>query len=188
MISDDDIKVNRSDENVFNVIIKSKQTVENLDGSRMLITLEARTSQGNVMYKDITFALRSAIQPTVVERDVDDKAVQIPGYWFCEYNLVDDEESSKTLETLANEDADKDGLLNWQEYVCGTSPVDKEDSLKITELIFNGDGTVKDVLYVPASVKNGVIKIEGKNKLTDSVWQEVDLSTHHFFRLRVIIK
>lgn len=188
LISDDDIKVNRSDENVFDVIIKSKQTVENLDGSRMLITLEARTAQGNVVYKDITFVLRSAIQPTVVERDVDGEAIQIPGYWFSKYNLLDDEESSKTLETLANEDADKDGMLNWQEYVCGTSPVDSNDSLKIEKLLFNDDGTVKEVVYSPTSIKNGSIKIEGKVNLTDSQWNDADLSSHHFFRLRVIIE
>ena len=188
LISDDDIKVNRSDENVFDVIIKSKQTVENLDGSRMLITLEARTAQGNVVYKDITFALRSAIQPTVIERDVDGGAIQVPGYWFREYNLVTDEESSKTLETLANEDADKDGMLNWQEYVCGTSPVDSNDSLKIEKLLFNDDGTVKEVVYYPTSIKNGSIKIEGKVNLTDSQWNDADLSSHHFFRLRVIIE
>ena len=188
LISDDDIKVNRSDENVFDVIIKSKQTVENLDGSRMLITLEARTAQGNVVYKDITFALRSAIQPTVVERDVDGGAIQVPGYWFREYNLVTDEESSKTFETLANEDADKDGMLNWQEYVCGTSPIDSNDLLKIKELLFNDDGTVKEVVYSPASIKNGSIKIEGKVNLTDSTWQAADLSSHHFFRLKVTIK
>lgn len=188
LISDDDIKVNRNDENVFDVIIKSKQTVENLDGSRMLITLEARTAQGNVVYKDITFAFRSAIHPTVIERDVDGEAIQIPGYWFTKYNLLDDEESSKTLETLANEDADKDGMLNWQEYVCGTSPVDSNDSLKIEKLIFNDDGTVKEVVYSPASIKNGSIKIEGKVNLTDSQWNDVDLFSHHFFRLRVIIR
>lgn len=188
LISDDDIKVNRSDENVFDVIIKSKQTVENLDGSRMLITLEARTAQGNVVYKDITFALRSAIQPTVVERDVDGGAIQVPGYWFREYNLVTDEESLKTFETLANEDADKDGMLNWQEYVCGTSPIDSNDSLKIKELLFNDDGTVKEIVYSPASIKNGSINVEGKVNLTDSTWQAADLSSHHFFRLRVTIK
>jgi hypothetical protein len=188
LISDDDIKVNRSDENVFDVIIKSKQTVENLDGSRMLITLEARTAQGNVVYKDITFALRSAVQPTVVERDVDGGAIQVPGYWFREYNLVTDEESSKTFETLANEDADKDGMLNWQEYVCGTSPIDSNDLLKIKELLFNEDGTVKEVVYSPTSIKNGSIKVEGKVNLTDSTWQAADLSSHHFFRLKVTIK
>ena len=188
LISDADIKIYRRDEHVFDVIIDSKQTIGDLDGSRMLITLEARTAQGNVVYKDITFALRSAIQPTVVERDVDGETIHVPGYWFREYNLVDDEESSKTLETLANEDADKDGMLNWQEYVCGTSPVDSNHSLKIEKLLFNDDGTVKEVVYPPTSIKNGSIKIEGKVNLTDSQWNDADLSSHHFFRLRVIIR
>ena len=41
LISDADIKIYRRDEHVFDVIIDSKQTIGDLDGSRMLITLEA---------------------------------------------------------------------------------------------------------------------------------------------------
>jgi hypothetical protein len=159
-----------------------------LDGSRLLITLEARTAKGAVVYKDLTFALRAAVQPTVVERAVDGAEIQIPGSWFREHNLVNDTAASKTVDELADEDADKDGMPNWQEYVCGTSPVDAEDLLKITGLIFNEDGTVKEIIYTPASIKNGSIKIEGKVNMTDPAWNDVDLSSHHFFRLRVIIK
>ena len=50
------------------------------------------------------------------------------------------------------------------------------------------DGTVKEVVYPPTSIKNGSIKIEGKVNLTDSQWNDADLSSHHFFRLRVIIR
>jgi hypothetical protein len=188
LISDDDLKIHRREEHVFDVLIDSKQTIEDLDGSRLLITLEARTAKGAVVYKDLTFALRAAVQPTVVERAVDGAEIQIPGSWFREHNLVNDTAASKTVDELADEDADKDGMPNWQEYVCGTSPVDSEDLLKITGLIFNQDGTVKEIIYSPASIKNGSIKIEGKVNMTDPAWNDVDLSSHHFFRLRVIIK
>lgn len=194
LISDEDITVYRYDENIFDVIIDSPQTVTNLDGSRMVITLEARSAQDNVVYQDVVFALRSNkesvayIEPTVIEREVDGETLEVPDYWLRKYELADEETSADELEELADEDADDDGLLNWQEFLCGTSPVDAADKLHIKDIVFNNDGSLKEIIYTPILSDNGVIHLEGKDALTDSTWEAADLEKHHFFRLRVTIK
>jgi hypothetical protein len=194
LISDEDITVYRYDENIFDVIIDSPQTVTNLDGSRMVITLEARSAQDNVVYQDVVFALRSNkesvayIEPTVIEREVDGETLEVPDYWLRKYELADDETTAEELEELADEDADDDGLLNWQEFLCGTSPVDAADKLHIKDIVFNNDGSLKEIIYTPILSDNGVIHLEGKDALTDSTWEPADLEKHHFFRLRVTIK
>lgn len=194
LVSDDDITVFRYDEHIFDVVIDSRQVVEKLDGSRMIITLEARTSQGNVVYRDITFALKAAqkpivyVEPTIIERAVDGDPLEIPAYWFYKYGLADREASAEELELLADEDADKDGMLNWHEFLCETSPIDAADKLQINDLVFSSDGVLKDVIYTPASIADGVIHLEGKVSLTDLTWEPADFSSHHFFRLRVKLK
>lgn len=194
LIADEDITVYRYDEHVFDVIIDSSQTHEGLDGSRMLITLEARTAQGNVVYRDVTFALRAATksieytEPVVIEWEVDEDSLAIPHYWFRKYDLADVTTSADALKALAEVDSDKDGLLNWQEFLCGTSPIDDADKLQIKNLVFDETGALKDVEYTPMLAEQGVIHLEGKASLTDPAWQTIDLATHRFFRLRVTVK
>jgi hypothetical protein len=194
LISDENITVYRYDEHIFDVIIDSPQTVNGLDGSRMVITLEARTVQENVVYKDMVFSLRSNkesvvyIEPTVIEREVEDAALEVPDYWLRKYELANEEATEEELEIIADEDADKDGLLNWQEFLCGTSPIDASEKLHITNIVFNDDGSLKEITYTPKAIDMGVIHLEGKVALTDAVWEEVDMKRHHFFRLRVTVK
>jgi cation transport regulator ChaB len=194
LISDENITVYRYDEHVFDVIIDSPQTVNGLDGSRMVITLEARTAQENVVYKDMVFSLRSNkesvvyIEPTVIEREVDGETLEVPDYWLRKYELANEEATEEELEIIADEDADKDGLLNWQEFLCGTSPIDASEKLHITNIVFNDDGSLKEINYTPKAIDMGVIHLEGKVALTDAIWEEADMKRHHFFRLRVTIK
>jgi hypothetical protein len=92
------------------------------------------------------------------------------------------------LKALAAADADKDGLLNWQEYLCGTSPTDATEKLRITGLDFNEDGALEKVNYTPETSQKGLILLEGKSSLTDATWEEADSTKHRFFRLHVITK
>jgi hypothetical protein len=138
-----------------------------------------------VVYRDITLALR-----TVIEWSVDTETLEIPRAWFREYNLADadtsvDELTVEELKALAEEDYDEDGLLNWQEYLCGTDPTDDTAKLQIKDLVFNEDGTLQKVIYTPETAANGTITLEGKATLTDATWDEADLTKHRFFRLRV---
>lgn len=193
LITDDDITIEKQDNApVFDITIQSPEfdpsELDALDGSRMILTLEARTAQGNVVYRDITLALR-----TVIEWSVDEETLEIPRAWFREYNLADadtsvDELTVEELKALAEEDYDEDGLLNWQEYLCGTSPIDEADKLQIKNLIFNDDGTLQEVIYTPTAAEQGAIQLEGKATLTDATWETANLATHRFFRLRVTTK
>jgi hypothetical protein len=99
-----------------------------------------------------------------------------------------DELTVEELKALAEEDHDSDGLLNWQEYLCGTDPTDATKKLQITGLDFNEDGTLKKVNTTPETSQKGLILLEGKASLTDATWDEVDLTKHRFFRLRVTTK
>ena len=190
LITDDDITIEKQDNaSVFDITIQSPEfnpsELDALDGSRMILTLEARTAQGNVVYRDITLALR-----TVIEWSVDTETLEIPRAWFREYNLADadtsvDELTVEELKALAEEDYDEDGLLNWQEYLCGTNPTDDTAKLQIKDLVFNEDGTLQKVIYTPETAANGTITLEGKATLTDASWAAADLTTHRFFRLRV---
>jgi hypothetical protein len=193
LIADDAIAIKKQDNApVFDITIQSPkfdtQTLDALDGSRMILTLEARTAQGNVVYQDIALALR-----TVIEWDVDEKTLEIPRAWFREYALAGENTpvedlTHAELKTLAAADADNDGLLNWQEYLCGTNPTDATKKLQITGLDFNEDGTLKKVNYTPETSQKGLILLEGKTSLTDATWEEADLTKHRFFRLHVITK
>lgn len=193
LITDDDIIIKKQDNApVFDITIQSPEfdpsELDALDGSRMILTLEARTAQGNVVYHDITLALR-----TVIEWSVDEETLEIPRAWFREYNLADADTSVgeltvEELKALAEEDNDGDGLLNWQEYLCGTDPTDDTAKLQIKDLVFNEDGTLQKVIYTPETAANGTITLEGKATLTDVSWDEADLTKHRFFRLRVTTK
>ena len=196
LIPDDAITItkhtNEDNSPVFDITIDSPEfdtsELDALDGSRIILTLEARTAQGNVVYQEIALALR-----TVIEWDVDEKTLEIPRAWFREYNLAEadtsvDKLTVEELKALAEEDYDNDGLLNWQEYLCGTNPTDATGKLQITGLDFNEDGTLKKVNYTPETSQKGLILLEGKTSLTDNTWDEFDLTKHRFFRLRVITK
>lgn len=183
---------NENNASVFDISIQSpkfdSQTLDALDGSRMILTLEARTGQGNVVYQDIALALR-----TVIEWDVDEETLEIPRAWFREYALAGENTAVEDLtladlKTLATADADNDGLLNWQEYLCGTNPTDATEKLQITGLIFNEEGTLEKVSYTPETSQKGLILLEGKTTLTDATWDEADLTKHRFFRLYVTTK
>lgn len=193
LIPDDAITIYRYDEHIFDVVIDSPQTVEDLDGSRMIITLEARTAQGNVTYKDIVFAMREAT-PTisyvapVVEFDTDDDTLEIPHYWFRKYDIATEEAPSEDWQALAEKDSDNDGFSNWQEFICGTSPVNSEDKLRILGMNFNDEGELESIEYTPKTSEAGNIYLEGKRALDDEAWEPADLKTHHFFRLRATNK
>ncbi len=186
LIPDNAITIKPYDEHIFDVVIDSSLARENLDGSRMILWLEAKTEQGNVTTKEVVLALRAAI-----EWDVDEDSLEIPHYWFQEVGLVTEENAPETAadwKTLAEEDDDNDGLLNWQEYLCGTSPINAEEKLQIQGLNFDENGTLTSVSYTPMTAEKGVITLEGKASLTDETWATADLTTHRFFRLRVTKK
>lgn len=194
LIPDSAIKVYRYAPNVFDVIITSPQTKTALDGSRMLLTIEAVNAQGDKAYREVVFALRSgtaSISYTVPELSwtLDSgKTVIIPHYWFRGYGLATTTTTASTFQALAGQDTDNDGLFAWQEYLCGTSPVDATDKLKITGLEFNPNGILKQVHYTPQEAPLVEFILEGKQSLNDAAWSPYNPSTQKFFRVRAEVK
>lgn len=191
LIPDDAISVYHYDEHVFDVVINSPQKIAALDGSRMILYLEGKTAQGNTTCREVVVALRSEVEAIdytapVIVWNVDEEEVEIPHYWFRTYGLADGEDmTADEWRSLAQADADGDGLLNWQEYICATSPVNAEEKLQILGLEFDDDGSIKSIEYTPQEVRVGQIVIEGKVDLDDEEWESADFETHRFFRLRV---
>ncbi len=194
LIPDSAINVYLHEPNVFDVVIRSPQTLTNLDGSRVLITFIACNSQGDEAYHDAVLALRSATStvnytiPEVSLMTDSGASLAIPHYWFRSVGLATASTSAATYATLAQGDADNDGQLTWKEYLCGTHPNDATDKLRITHLEFNADGTLKQVHYAPHSAALVDFVLEGKIMLSDATWSPYNMQTHRFFRVRAEMK
>lgn len=194
LIPDSAIEVYRYDSHVFDVVIRSPQTLTALDGSRVLVTFIACNAQGDEAYHDAVLALRSATStvnyaiPEVALMIDSGKTIVIPHYWFRSVGLATTSTSAVTYATLAQGDPDNDGQLTWKEYLCGTHPNDATDKLRITGLEFNADGTLKQVHYAPQSAALVDVILEGKATLSDTTWSSCNTQTHRFFRVRAEMK
>jgi hypothetical protein len=79
----------------------------------------------------------------------------VPSAWLAGYGL--DETNA-----IALSDSDHDGMLNWEEYLAGTDPVNKASAFKITS--FNSAGN------------QHVVEWQGVAGKTYSVWFSEDLT------------
>lgn len=194
LLPDSAFTIYRYDSNVFDIVIRSPQTKTTLDGSRSIITVEAYNTHGDKTYKDVVLALRSStasVSYTIPELSLNiatGKTLTIPHYWFRSFGLATTTTATASFTSIAQQDADQDGLLTWQEFLCNTSPVDATEKLKITSLEFNADGTLKQVHYTPQSAPLADFILEGKANLTDTNWAPYNTNAHQFFRVRAELK
>lgn len=66
----------------------------------------------------------------------------------------------------ANQDADGDGLTNFQEYLAGTDPQDAKSNLRITGISRSGASELINLFVVAGKT----YQLEYKNSLTDANW------------------
>jgi len=87
----------------------------------------------------------------------------VPEDWLTSYGLA-------LTDAAAMTDADNDGLLTWEEFYAGTSPVDKDSVFTITENSLDGG---QHILHWNA-VAGKTYCIEFKSDLKDAVWTELE--------------
>ncbi len=120
--------------------------------------------------------------------------VGIPYTWIEEYGLAaaGSDMAAHAAAVAPTADADSDGMPNWAEYLCGTSPVDANDKLTAHIAVEDG-GPV--VTYTPegAPISGFKAVVKGTDDLSaePSEWATVpDSKTSglHFFRIEVVPK
>lgn len=226
LIPDANIKVEKDETvegNVFKVSITSEpdelglpitegKSTEDLDGTRMLLTLTARTKAGNEVYHEVIFWLRSYnyISQAVEDLEGQPTIIEIPFDWFMEHGLLNealeklgvaegdeptDEQMREAVASVYEADPDEDGFPSWQEYFCGTDPTNTNPALpqspRIKELIFE-EGQLHSILYEPMKGASSFSQaiLQGKVTLDPTEeWQshgKGDLTKCRFFRVIVV--
>ena len=145
--------------------------------------------------------LRAVAAPTAQEvvvsgstSDGTGYTVAIPYTWIEEYDLAAQGADAAAHEAAVAPDADSDsdGLPNWAEYMCGTSPTNAAEKLTAS-IVIEADGpavTCPEASGIAAGFK-AVVK--GTDNLADALskWSVVtDSKTcgFHFFRVEVVPK
>lgn len=122
---------------------------------------------------------------TVVPTETKTTDVPVPHSWLETNGLVTPGSDASDYEAAAVADSDGDGLPNWAEYVCGTSPTNAVEKLSVTIRMENGQPVVKTSLDGDIVQDRGFrIVTKGTNNLTD--WEDVTdtkTSTNHFFKV-----
>ena len=105
--------------------------------------------------------------------------------WLETNGLVTPGSDASAYEAAAVADSDGDGLPNWAEYVCGTSPTNSNDKLSVTIHMENGQPVVETSLNDATVQGRGfAIVTKGTNNLSDwEVVTDTKTSTNHFFKV-----
>jgi len=112
--------------------------------------------------------------------------VKVPTAWYDRYSQS---------WSSAGTDADGDGLVGWQEYLAGSSPVDAESKFKITdfqvdsndvEITFSGALPRTDLLKLKCYAELGGTESDVTGEVTEedgvSVWRATAPAKARFFR------
>ncbi len=199
LVRDEDVTVTKTGSGTFSVSIAPSGINESNFRSRMILTLIASDANGTKCYKDLSLRFSEAAQAVsdvVVSASTSDGAqysVVIPYSWIEANGLASEGSDAAAHEAAvsANADADSDGLPNWAEYVCGTSPTDPAE--KLVAFITMEDGK-PIVTYSPGDSQIAAgfkAVIKGTTDLTAalSTWEvvtETRTSACRFFRVEIV--
>lgn len=195
LVGDGDVTVTQKGNGRFSVSVRPSGVTEDNARSRMILTLAATDANGTTAYKDLSlrFAPMDAVAAVTVNATTSsgiDFSVDVPHEWIERYGLVPAGSAASAYEAAlaTTADADGDGIPNWAEYVCGTSPTNPTSKLTATIRMENGTPIVG---YDPSEgFANGFkAVIKGTNDLSEdfSNWQvTTETKDLHFYRVEII--
>ena len=196
LVGDDDVSVTPKGNGRFTVTVTPSGITEENARSRMILTLAATDANGTAAYKDLSLrfapidAVVGAVTVNATTSSGSAFSLDIPYDWVEGNGLVPPGSAASAYEAAlaATADADADGIPNWAEYVCGTSPTNSSSKLTATIRIENGTPIVG---YEPS---DGIVSgfkavIKGTNNLSEDFanWQVTTGTTSlHFYRVEII--
>jgi glycosidase len=136
-----------ANQRVFNVFIEGQQVLTNFDifaitGAKFVsltrvFTNAVADAQLKIDFVPITDNARaSGIQVRKIA-DLDSDSDGIPDWWMLAYFNHPTGQSGDN--SMANQDADGDGISNLQEFLAGTDPTDPNSAFRITNISIVGD-------------------------------------------------
>ena len=188
LVSDNDVTVTSRGNGRFTVSVRPSGITEDNLRSRMILTLAATDANGTTAYKDLSlrFAPMEAVAAVTVTAQSASGAeltAVIPYTWFVENGLASSGAADAVFEQAAYADSDGDGMANWAEYVCQTSPCDADEKLVCYIEVIGGKGKVS---YWPSEIRSGYrAVVKGTDDLRAPVWTTVTTETSalHFFKV-----
>ncbi len=118
-------------------------------------------------------------------RNATDTPVPVP---FARLDAIFPGQASAPVEydALALADQDGDGYRTWEEYLCGTSPVDAADHLRATITLSGGEPVVDWNLVSPLEGARCVVEGVLALPAAESDWTSPPPEGARFFRVRVM--
>ncbi len=174
----------------FAIEIGGSGVTDTFDRSRMILTLEAKDDNGTTVCKDLSLRFSSKTPSE------DDWAIEVGGsrvadgtpwtadlpyLWFAKNGVTPQDATSAGFAMAAQTDSDGDGLPNWCEWICGTSPTNATDTLRVLISMENGLPVLD---YAPHTLREGFTPVYiGTTNLSPALWSPADLERHRFFRV-----
>ena len=188
LVSDNDVTVTSQGNGRFTVSVSPSGITEDNLRSRMILTLAAGDANGTTAYKDLSlrFAPMEAVAAVTVTAQSASGAeltAVIPYTWFVENGLVSSGAADAAFQQAAYADSDGDGMANWAEYVCQTSPCNADEKLVCSIEVVDGKGKVS---YWPREIRSGYrAVVKGTDDLRATEWTTVTTETSplHFFKV-----
>lgn len=178
----------------FAVEIDGSGVTADVDRTRMILTLEATDANGTTVCKDLSLRFSSASGTAsedswAVEIGGDRVAdgtswtADLPYVWLVRNELAPRGSTDAVFAAAAQADADGDGLANCGEWICGTSPTNAVECLRV---LLDMDGGVPVLNYAPHALRDGFAPVYvGTEALSPAAWEPLDPDRHRFFRVRV---
>ena len=171
----------------FVVTVDGGAIPENMDRSRMILTLVATDAEGVAAYKDLSLRFSSETSvdaPYAPETYTTAAPIPVTREWLRKYELVPTDATEAEINEAAKADVDGDGHSAYAEYLCGTDPTNRDDVFKIFIEMVDGDPVIS---WTPTNAAANYF-VQGVTNLVDETWIDtnaVNRAGLRFFRVRV---